>query len=171
VWSACLEEAARTSGIAIELTDQRQVVVVLAAKSCRLAGAIARVTHKDALTLREPADAASEQEPGNMGRCFVARFMGLIPFWGTIQGNQDWQSPRPRCTRQRDEHRDNDPFMAPSVSGVAVRRPDTITMSALAKHLWPRVLGDCIITRQEDRAWRDDMVQQESHHASRQCPC
>ncbi len=77
----------RQRGIAGELTAQGEVTRGLAAKSCRLAGAIAGVTHQDELPVRKPAAAAGEQEPRQLCGCLMTCAMRLIPFGGTLPGD------------------------------------------------------------------------------------
>jgi len=40
----------------------------------------------------------------------MPRTLGLIPFSGPIQGDQDGEGPGPRRARQGDEYRDNNPL-------------------------------------------------------------
>jgi hypothetical protein len=115
---------------AIALADRRQAAVGRVAKSGRLAGAIPGIPHHEALPLREPAEAASAQEPGNMGRCLGARLMGLLPCWGTIPGHPTGSpEPTPTCGpfgrrcrgASTGHHHDGGPCHTPSAPGARRR--------------------------------------------------
>ncbi len=81
--------------ITIKLADHGEMTMALTAKSCRLAGAIARVAHKDEVTLRKPAHQAGQQQPGEVGWRLMPRAVHAIPFRRTVQGRQDGECPGP----------------------------------------------------------------------------
>ena len=81
-------------GIAIKLAHQGEVTAVLAAKPCGLAGAIARVAHKDEVTLRKPAHQARQQQPGEVRWRLMPRAMHTIPLRGAVQGRPRRGGPR-----------------------------------------------------------------------------
>jgi hypothetical protein len=142
----------------------------LTAKSCRLARAIARVAHKDEVTLRKPAYQAGQQQPGEVCWRPRPRAVQAIPFRGTGQGDQDGQGPGASRERQLHEHRHDHPFMPPAIGRIAVRRPHGIAMSPLTKPLGTRVFSDRIVARQEHRPRRDPMGQQECDQGVSQGP-
>ena len=157
-------------GIAIKLADQGEVTAMLAAKPCGLAGAVARIPHKDEVALWKPAHHARQQQPGQMRWRFMARPMRLIPLRGAIQGHQDGERPGPDRERQLDQHRHDHPLMPPPIRRIAVGRAHAIAMPSLAKDVGARVFCDRIIAGQEHRARRDDMVQQERDQQASQRP-
>ena len=142
----------------------------MTAKSRRLAGAIARVAHKDEVSIRKPAHQARQQQPDNVRWRLMTRAMHTIPLGGTVQSHQDGEGPRACRERQFHEHRHDDPLMPPAIGDIAVGRAYPIAMPSLAKHLGAWVLGDRIVASQQHRPGRNYMVQQERDQGTSECP-
>ena len=140
------------------------------AKPCCLTRPIASIVYKDELSLREPADEASQQKPREVRRGLMTLPMGLIPLRKAVQCHYDGQCPRTCGAGQGDEDREHYPFMAPAIGGIGVGGPYTITMSAFAKDLWARVLSNRIIASEEHMAGRNYMGQEKHPQCSGQIP-
>jgi hypothetical protein len=144
--------------------------MVLLTKSRDLAGAVARVTHEDEVSIRKPAYQARQQQPRDMRWRLMARAMHVIPHGGAVQGDQDWERPRPGGERPLDEPRDDHPLMSPAIGRIAVSRPHPIAMPPLPKHLRARVLSDRIVASQQHRPRWDHLVQQARNQGASQRP-
>ena len=97
-----------------------------------------------------------------MRRRFMARPMGLIPFWAAIQGDQHRERPGPDRERKLDQHRQDDPLMPPPIRRIAVGGAHAIAMSSLAEDLGARAFCDRIIPGQQHRSRRHHIGQQKS---------
>jgi hypothetical protein len=148
-------------GIALHLAHEGAGLVGFAATPRGLAGPIARVAHKDTMPLRKPAPQARPSPPGEVRWRLLPRTRPAIPRRGPGQGRQDGEGPGPGRERDVDQHRPDDPRMAPAGSDIPVGRAHPLTMPARAPHARARLFRDRLIARQQHRARRDDMVQQE----------
>lgn len=144
--------------------------ITLAAHPRGLAGAVAAIPDPDDLARRKPADQAGPQQPGAMCRRSRARPRGLRPRGATIPGAQERTCPGPDRERQRDRSRQHDPRMPPPIRRIAMGRAPARAMPSLAADVGARTFGTRIIARQEYRARRDDLVQENREQQASQRP-
>jgi len=92
------------------------------------------------------------------------------PLGGTIQGDQEGESPRSSRERQLHEPRHDDSCMPPAVGRIAVRRPHAIALPFLAKHLGARMFGHRMIASEEHRPRWDYIVRPAPGQCTRHHP-
>ena len=69
---------------------------------------------------------------------------------------------------ERDQDRQDDPFVPPAIGGEGVGRADRVAVAALAVDLGTAVLVDRIVAGQEDRPVDDAMIEDERRQDARQ---
>jgi hypothetical protein len=107
--------------ITIKLAHQGEVLSVLMAKPCGLAGTVTGIAYEDEVSIRKPTHQARQQQAGQVHRRLMPRALHAIPLRGTVQGRQDGERPGPGGDRQFDKHRYDHPCMSPAIGGIAVR--------------------------------------------------
>jgi hypothetical protein len=157
--------------LTIKLADPCEVTPVCATEPCGLTGAVAGIPHKDALARWKPAYQAGQQQPGELGRRFMARPRGLIPFRVARQGHPYRERPGPGRTRELDQHRPDDPRVPPPLRHRAVGRAHAIAMASRAEDVRARAFCDRIIPGQPHRSSRHYISQQPSQQPAGQLPC
>src|SRR5262249_50586038 len=161
-------------GVGVELADQAQPAVLLAAspgtEACQFVRGVVAVACQHEGPLPEPAQQHTAELSQQVVWCLVPASSLLVVLLAAIQGDQQWQGPLPLCEGEADQHAQHHPLVTPAEGGERVRGADRVSMASFAEDLVARVLIDGVVTSQKDATFRHEMVEDPAGQAPGQLP-
>jgi hypothetical protein len=157
-------------GLTINLAHHGEVLAVLMAKPCRLAGPVAAVAYEAEVPLRQPAPQRRQPQPGHGRWRRLPRAGHAIRRRRSGHSHQAGEGPRAGRHRQLPAPRHDAPLRPPARGGRAAGRAYASAMPSLPTPLGAGMFGDRLGTRQKHRPRRHHMVQQARDPGTRECP-